>query len=60
MRTDIHRALAMARDLGIPMPYTGAAAEMLDSGVELSYGRRDIAAVFEFRARTKVPPPEGH
>jgi hypothetical protein len=58
MRTDIHLALAMARDLGIPLPHTGAAAEMLDRAVELGYGRRDIAAVFEVRARTNVPPPE--
>src|SRR5437764_11812998 len=45
MRKDIRLALAMADDLGIPLPSTGAAAEMLDRAVELGYERRDIAAV---------------
>jgi hypothetical protein len=49
MRTDIHLALAMARDLGIPLPYTGAAAEMLDSG-----GRAGLRAAGH-RSGLRVP-----
>ena len=54
MRKDIRLALAMADDLGIPLPSTGAAAKLLDRAVELGYERRDIAAVFEVLARTNT------
>src|SRR5207245_179973 len=52
MRKDIRLALAMAGDLGIRLPSTGAAAEMLDRAVELGYERSDIASLFEVLART--------
>ncbi len=59
MLKDIRLALAMAGDLGIRLPSTGAAAEMLDRAVELGYERRDIAALFEVLVRTNDAPPEG-
>src|ERR671918_648736 len=47
MRKDIRLALAMARELGIRLPSTSAADDMLTRAVELGYERRDIAALFE-------------
>ena len=59
MRKDIRLALAMAGDLGIRLPSTGAAAEMLDRAVELGYERSDIASLFEVLARTNDARPGG-
>jgi len=59
MRKDIRLALAMARDLGIRLPSTGVADEMLTRAVQLGYERRDIAALFEVLARTNYAPPGG-
>jgi 3-hydroxyisobutyrate dehydrogenase-like beta-hydroxyacid dehydrogenase len=56
MRKDILLALEVAIDLGIRLPSTGAAAEMLTKSVELGYERRDIAALFEVLARTSEAP----
>ena len=52
MRKDIRLALAMARELGIRLPSTSAADDMLTRAVELGYERRDIAALFEVLGRT--------
>jgi 3-hydroxyisobutyrate dehydrogenase-like beta-hydroxyacid dehydrogenase len=59
MRKDILLALAMAQDLGIRLPSTVAADDMLTRAVELGYERRDIAALFEVLTRTSDRPPEG-
>ena len=59
MQKDIRLALAMARDLGIRLPSTGVADEMLTRAVQLGYERRDIAALFEVLARTNDAPPGG-
>jgi 3-hydroxyisobutyrate dehydrogenase-like beta-hydroxyacid dehydrogenase len=58
MRKDILLALEVASDLGIRLPSTGAAAEMLTKAVDLGYERRDIAALFEVLARTSDGPGE--
>jgi 3-hydroxyisobutyrate dehydrogenase-like beta-hydroxyacid dehydrogenase len=57
MRKDIRLALAMARTLGIPLPSTGVADEMLTRAIELGYEHRDIAALFEVLARTSRESP---
>ena len=57
MQKDIRLALAMARDLGIRLPSTGVADEMLTRAVQLGYERRDIAALFEVLARASDAPP---
>jgi 3-hydroxyisobutyrate dehydrogenase len=52
LRKDIRLALAVGRELGIPLPSTNVAEEMLTRAVELGYERRDIAALFEVLAQT--------
>ena len=51
MRKDVRLALAMAAELGIRLPSTGIADDMLSKAVELGYERRDIAALFEVLTR---------
>jgi 3-hydroxyisobutyrate dehydrogenase-like beta-hydroxyacid dehydrogenase len=59
MHKDIRLALAMARDLGIQLPSTAAAGQMLTRAAQLGYQHRDIAALFQVLARTGDHPPEG-
>ena len=53
MRKDIRLALAMAADLGIRLPSTAVADEMLTRAIELGYEHRDIAGLFEALQGTK-------
>jgi 3-hydroxyisobutyrate dehydrogenase-like beta-hydroxyacid dehydrogenase len=52
MHKDIRLALAVARDLGIELPSTGVADQMLTRAAQLGYEHRDIAALFQVLART--------
>ena len=55
----IRRALAMARELGIQLPSTSVADDMLSEAIELGYERRDIAALFEVLSRTNDAASHG-
>lgn len=46
MRKDIELALAVARQLQIPLASAASADTMLEKAIELGYGRRDLAALF--------------
>jgi 3-hydroxyisobutyrate dehydrogenase-like beta-hydroxyacid dehydrogenase len=59
MHKDIQLALAMARDLGIQLPSTGVADQMLTRAAQLGYEHRDIAALFQVLARTSDHGPDG-
>ena len=47
MHKDITLALALARELDVPLPSTGAADAALSQAERLGYERRDIAALFQ-------------
>jgi 3-hydroxyisobutyrate dehydrogenase-like beta-hydroxyacid dehydrogenase len=49
----------MARDLGIQLPSTGVADQMLTRAAQLGYEHRDIAALFQVLARTSDHGPDG-
>jgi 3-hydroxyisobutyrate dehydrogenase-like beta-hydroxyacid dehydrogenase len=57
MQKDLRLALATADSLGVPLPSTAVADELLTSARELGYERRDIAAMFEVLAH--MAPLEG-
>jgi 3-hydroxyisobutyrate dehydrogenase-like beta-hydroxyacid dehydrogenase len=56
MHKDIRLALALGRELDVPLPSTGVADRVLTTADELGYGRRDIAAMFEVLARMSEAP----
>jgi 3-hydroxyisobutyrate dehydrogenase-like beta-hydroxyacid dehydrogenase len=58
MHKDIGLALAMARDLGIQLPSTGVAGQMLTRAAQLGYEHRDIAALFQVLTRTSDHAPD--
>ena len=51
MHKDIRLALAMARDLGVPLPSATAADDVLSQAERLGYEHRDIAAFHELLGR---------
>ena len=53
MRKDIRLALEAGGELGVPLPSTRAADEVLARANELGYGHRDIAAIFEVLANVR-------
>jgi 3-hydroxyisobutyrate dehydrogenase-like beta-hydroxyacid dehydrogenase len=59
MHKDIRLALAVARDLGIQLPSTGVADQMLTRAAQLGYEHRDIAALFQVLARISDQEPDG-
>lgn len=59
MHKDIRLALAVARDLGIQLPSTGVADQMLTRAAQLGYEHRDIAALFQVLARISDQAPDG-
>ena len=58
MHKDIRLALAVARDLGIQLPSTGVADQMLTRAAQLGYEHRDIAALFQVLAHTSDSAPD--
>jgi 3-hydroxyisobutyrate dehydrogenase-like beta-hydroxyacid dehydrogenase len=56
MRKDLHLAMASARELGVPLPSTAVADELLSSASRLGYEHRDIAAVFRVLSEMTSPP----
>jgi 3-hydroxyisobutyrate dehydrogenase len=54
MHKDIRLALAMARELDVPLSSAEAADKALASAEEFGYGRRDIAALFPALERLAV------
>jgi 3-hydroxyisobutyrate dehydrogenase-like beta-hydroxyacid dehydrogenase len=47
MHKDLRLALDSARDLGVPLPSTVVADEMLGAARALGYEHRDIAVLFQ-------------
>jgi 3-hydroxyisobutyrate dehydrogenase-like beta-hydroxyacid dehydrogenase len=47
MHKDLRLALDSARDLGVPLPSTVVADEMLGAATALGYEHRDIAVLFQ-------------
>jgi 3-hydroxyisobutyrate dehydrogenase len=59
MHKDIQLALAVARDLGIQLPSTGVADQMLTKAAQLGYEHRDIAAFFQVLAQASGHARDG-
>ena len=57
MRKDLGLTLAMARELGVPLPSTAVADELLTSASKLGYEHRDIAVLFRVLSEMTSPPP---
>jgi 3-hydroxyisobutyrate dehydrogenase-like beta-hydroxyacid dehydrogenase len=51
MHKDIELALEAARKLGVAVPSATAAEGVLRAALDLGYGRRDIAALFQVLGR---------
>src|ERR1035437_6244029 len=56
MRKDLHLALAAARELGVPVPSTAVADELLSTASKLGYDHRDIAVLFRVLSEKTSPP----
>ena len=56
MRKDLHLALAAARELGVPVPSTAVADELLSTASALGYEHRDIAVLFRVLSEKTSPP----
>ena len=56
MRKDLHLALAAARELGVPVPSTAVADELLSTASKLGYEHRDIAVLFRVLSEMTSPP----
>jgi len=56
MRKDLRLALAAARELGVPVPSTAVADELLAAASALGYEHRDIAVVFRVLSEETSPP----
>jgi 3-hydroxyisobutyrate dehydrogenase-like beta-hydroxyacid dehydrogenase len=58
MHKDIRLALAMARELHVPLPSAEAADRMLSHAEDLGYEHRDLAALFTVLDQMAVKRPE--
>jgi 3-hydroxyisobutyrate dehydrogenase-like beta-hydroxyacid dehydrogenase len=56
MRKDLGLTLATARELGVPLPSTAVADELLSSASKSGYEHRDIAVLFRVLSETSAPP----
>jgi 3-hydroxyisobutyrate dehydrogenase-like beta-hydroxyacid dehydrogenase len=56
MRKDLHLALAAARELGVPVPSTAVADDLLAAASKLGYEHRDIAVLFRVLSEKTSPP----
>jgi 3-hydroxyisobutyrate dehydrogenase-like beta-hydroxyacid dehydrogenase len=57
MRKDLHLVLATARELGVPLPSTAVADELLAAASNLGYEHRDIAVLFRVLSEMTSPSP---
>jgi 3-hydroxyisobutyrate dehydrogenase-like beta-hydroxyacid dehydrogenase len=57
MRKDLGLTLATARELGVPLPSTAVADELLSSATKSGYEHRDIAVLFRVLSEMTSPPP---
>jgi 3-hydroxyisobutyrate dehydrogenase-like beta-hydroxyacid dehydrogenase len=57
MRKDLGLTLATARELGVPLPSTAVADELLSSASKLGYEQRDIAVLFRVLSEMTSPSP---
>jgi 3-hydroxyisobutyrate dehydrogenase-like beta-hydroxyacid dehydrogenase len=57
MRKDLRLTLATARELGVPLPSTAVADELLNTASKLGYEHRDIAVLFRVLSAMTSPPP---
>src|SRR5450631_2673520 len=57
MRKDLGLTLATARELGVPLPSTTVADELLSSATKRGYEHRDIAVLFRVLSEMTSPPP---
>ena len=55
MRKDLGLTLATAHKLGVPLPSTTVADELLSSATKLGYDQRDIAVLFRVLSETSPP-----
>lgn len=56
MRKDLGLTLATARELGVPLPSTAVADELLGTAGKLGYEHRDIAVLFRVLSEMTSPP----
>jgi 3-hydroxyisobutyrate dehydrogenase-like beta-hydroxyacid dehydrogenase len=56
MRKDLGLTLATARELGVPLPSTAVADELLSTASSLGYQHRDIAVLFRVLSEMTSPP----
>jgi 3-hydroxyisobutyrate dehydrogenase-like beta-hydroxyacid dehydrogenase len=56
MQKDLRLALETARDLGVPLPSTVVADELLSTARDLGYEHRDIAVLFRVLSELVVAP----
>ncbi len=59
MQKDLRLALESARDLGVPLPSTTVADQLLSTTRELGYEHRDIAVLFRVLSELVVAPKPG-
>ena len=57
MRKDLGLTLATARELGVPLPSTAVADELLGTAGKLGYEHRDIAVLFRVLSEMTSGPP---
>jgi 3-hydroxyisobutyrate dehydrogenase-like beta-hydroxyacid dehydrogenase len=55
MHKDIRLALELGRELGVTLPSTEAADEVLQQAEALGFGQRDIAALYEVLGADRAP-----
>ena len=59
MQKDLRLALESARDLGVPLPSTTVADQLLTTSREFGYEHRDIAVLFRVLSELAVAPEPG-
>jgi 3-hydroxyisobutyrate dehydrogenase-like beta-hydroxyacid dehydrogenase len=59
MRKDLGLTLATARELGVPLPSSAVADQLLSTASTLGYEHRDIAVLFRVLSEMTSPPPTG-
>ena len=61
MYKDVDLALALADDVGVPVPVAGLARQVYQSGRTAGLGRKDFSAVWKHMAEAagvhQLPPP---
>jgi len=57
MRKDLRLTLATARELGVPLPSTAVADDLLSTASRLGYEHRDIAVLFRVLSDMTSPTP---